>query len=277
MLPNVALKPMLIAGLARQVAPVRRVVNAVTGLGSTLIESGERTRPRLSGRLVAFALRRVLSIKDGATIVLNEAHADALAGLGAERNRMLLIRGSGVDLAQHLVLPEPDGPVTVGVAARMIEAVRRGRSGGVDLRLTLAGDTDTENPTSIPVPSWRRWYTNPASPGSGTLAISERCGRAAISRREGLPKALLEAAAAGRPLVATNVAGCREVAVDGINSRLVPVDDAAALAKALGELALDAGLRASLSAASRKMVESDLSADAVAAATVALYRRLLQE
>jgi glycosyltransferase involved in cell wall biosynthesis len=291
MLHNVALKPILIAGMARQFAPAPRVVNAVTGLGSTLIEGGERTRPRLSGRLVALALPRVLNMRGAATIVQNDADADALARLGADRGRMVRIRGSGVDLSQHRVLPEPEGPITVGVAARMIEdkgirplieAVRHVRSSGLDLRLLLAGDTDTENPTAIPPAELEALTREPGITWLGHVAdirtLWARCHIAALpSRREGLPKALLEAAAAGRPLLATDVPGCREVAVEGVNARLVPVDDSAAMAAALADLATDAALRARLGSASRRLVESDMSADGVAAATVALYRRLLQQ
>ena len=287
---NVALKPILIAGLARRLAPVRHVVNAVTGLGSTLIAREEESQPRLSSRIVAFALPRVLNMKGGVTVIQNDADADALVGLGANRARMVCIRGSGVDLVQHRVLPEPNGPLTVGVAARMIEdkgirplieAVRRVRADGIDLHLLLAGDTDAENPTAIPRSELEALSREPGITWLGHVTdvrtLWARCHIAALpSRREGLPKALLEAAAAGRPLVATDVPGCREVAVEGVNARLVPVDDAAALATALTDLARDESLRARLGAASRKMVQSDMSADAVAAATVALYRKLLQ-
>lgn len=286
---NVALKPILIAGLARRLVPVRHVVNAVTGLGSTLIAREGESQPRLAGRLVAFALPRVLNMKGGVTVIQNDADADALGGLGADRLRMVRIRGSGVDLAQHQVLPEPNGPVTVGIAARMIEdkgirplieAVRQVRARGIDLKLLLAGDTDAENPTAIPRSELDALAREPGLTWLGHVTdvrtLWARCHIAALpSRREGLPKALLEAAAAGRPLVATDVPGCREVAVEGVNARLVPVDDAAALATALSDLARDESLRARLGAASRKMVESDMSADAVAAATVALYRRML--
>jgi glycosyltransferase involved in cell wall biosynthesis len=287
---NVALKPILIAGLARRLVPVRHVVNAVTGLGSTLIAREGESQPRLAGRLVAFALPRVLNMKGGVTVIQNDADADALGGLGADRLRMVRIRGSGVDLAQHQVLPEPEGPVTVGIAARMIEdkgirplieAVRQVRASGIDLKLLLAGDTDADNPTAIPRSELDALAQEPGITWLGHVTdvrtLWARSHIAALpSRREGLPKALLEAAAAGRPLVATDVPGCREVAVEGVNARLVPVDDAAALATALSDLARDEGLRARLGAASRKMVESDMSADAVAAATVALYCKLLQ-
>ena len=90
-----------------------------------------------------------------------------------------------------------------------------------------------------------------------------------------MPKSLLEAAACGRPLVATDVPGCREVARPGVNALLVPVDDDDALADAIAELAQDADLRARLGKASRALVEREFSSARIGAEIVALYRKLL--
>ena len=100
---------------------------------------------------------------------------------------------------------------------------------------------------------------------------------ALLSRREGLPKSLLEAAACGRALVASDVPGCREIARPGENALLVPPDDPAALAQALETLATDAALRARFAASSRSLVLSDLAVGPVGARTVALYRRMLTQ
>ena len=95
------------------------------------------------------------------------------------------------------------------------------------------------------------------------------------SRREGLPKSLLEAAAFGRPIVATDVPGCREIARQNVNALLVPVDDPEALADALGALAQDAPLRHRLGAAGRRLVEDEFSSEQIGRQIVALYDRLL--
>jgi glycosyltransferase involved in cell wall biosynthesis len=89
-----------------------------------------------------------------------------------------------------------------------------------------------------------------------------------------LPKSLLEAAACARPIVATDIPGCREVAIPGRNALLVPVGDAPALADAIERLARDDDLRRRLGAVSRSVVEPDLSDLRIGAETVALYRRL---
>ncbi len=95
------------------------------------------------------------------------------------------------------------------------------------------------------------------------------------SRREGLPKSLLEAAAYGRPIVATDVPGCREIARHDVNAFLVPVDDPGALADALTVLARDPALRRRLGAAGRQIVEKEFSSARIGQEIVDLYDRLL--
>jgi glycosyltransferase involved in cell wall biosynthesis len=95
------------------------------------------------------------------------------------------------------------------------------------------------------------------------------------SYREGLPLSLLEAAACGRPLVATDVPGCREIARPGVNAFLVPLDDIEALANAIDRLARDPQLRREFGKAGREPVEPKFSSERIGRDVVALYRRLL--
>jgi glycosyltransferase involved in cell wall biosynthesis len=94
------------------------------------------------------------------------------------------------------------------------------------------------------------------------------------SRREGLPKSLLEAAACGRPMVATDVPGSREIAIEGETALTVPVDDAAALADAMARMASDAPLRARLGGNARALVEAKFSSDKIGKEIVDLYRSI---
>ena len=96
-----------------------------------------------------------------------------------------------------------------------------------------------------------------------------------LSRREGLPKSLLEAAACGRPMIASDVPGCREIARNGVNGLLVPPDDPEALAAAIEHLARDPALRRLYGAAGRHLAETEFSSARIGSKTVALYDRLL--
>jgi glycosyltransferase involved in cell wall biosynthesis len=93
---------------------------------------------------------------------------------------------------------------------------------------------------------------------------------------EGVPKILLEAAASGRPIITTNIAGCREAVDDGVSGLLVPPDDPAALASALAKLIDDPQLRAKMGAASRKLAEEKFDDRATAAKTLVVYDELKQ-
>jgi glycosyltransferase involved in cell wall biosynthesis len=92
---------------------------------------------------------------------------------------------------------------------------------------------------------------------------------------EGLGVSLLQAAAAGVPLIGTDAGGIPEIVRDGINGRLIPPGDAAALATALDQLLSDPGLARSMGAAGRRIVEQEFSIDAMVQGNLQIYRRLL--
>ncbi len=283
---HVAMKPVLLGGLAAWLARVPAVVNALTGLGFLFIGDG------LLRRLARVPIRFVLGRPGSVVVLQNQDDRRLLEERGlVEPERVTVIRGSGIDTGHYTPLPEPPPaqPVTVAYVGRMledkgvpvlIEAHRQLRARGVPVHLLLVGIPDPENPTSVPETVLSAWAKEPGVEWRGAVAdVRQIWAEAHIavlpSRREGLPKSLLEAAACGRALVATDVPGCREIARAGENAVLVPPDDPAALAKALETLALDPSLRARFAAASRDLVLSDLAVDAVGARVVALYRTAL--
>ena len=89
---------------------------------------------------------------------------------------------------------------------------------------------------------------------------------------EGIPKSLLEAAACGRPAVASDVPGCREVVQHGVNGYLAPPRDAKALADAIVSIASDPALWRAMAEKSRGIIAGELSADGVAARALELYQ-----
>jgi len=288
---HVALKPAVLGSVAALLAGVPAVVNAVTGFG--FVAASPSLYARLLRKPVSLALAHLIERANSRVIVQNEDDRRLLIALNpAAEPRIGVIRGSGIDLGRFAVTPEPPAPpVVAGFAGRLladkgvavlVEAQQRLRRHGLDLRLLIAGTPDPENPSSIDAATLARWRSLDGINWLGQVQdIRELWQRAHIavlpSRREGLPKSLLEAAAMARPLIASDVPGCREIARDGLNALLVPPDEPEALARALERLASDAELRLRFGAASRALVESDLAAEAVGAATVALYRQLIEE
>ena len=284
---HVALGPSLLGSIAAFGLPMAKL-NALAGLG--YIFTSDKAKARLLRPIAATVLRFLLSRPNTTVLVQNPDDRAMMMKLGISEAHIATIAGSGVDTDVLTPLPEPPAPLTVGFLGRLLDdkgvaslvrAHARLRRRGVPLRTLLAGAPDPSNPSSIPAGTLAEWRRHEGLELMGHVSdIAGFWAQAHIavlpSRREGLPKSLLEAAACGRPLIATDVPGCREVARPGVNALLVPVDDDAALADAIAALALDPAMRARLGAASRALVEREFSSARVGAEIVALYRKLLQ-
>jgi glycosyltransferase involved in cell wall biosynthesis len=187
----------------------------------------------------------------------------AVAQVGGEVDRVFAVEGTTRDAVRTLV------------DAHELLAQR-----GVTVQTLLAGESDPSNPASIPNHVLNSWRLTPNLQLLGHVEdIRTVWARAHVailpSRREGLPKSLLEAAACGRPLIATDVPGCREIARNGVNALLIPTDDAEALAQAIETLLKDRDLRVRFGHASRQIVVSEYSSTRIGSEIVALYGRLM--
>ena len=263
-------------------------MNTIAGLGSGFI--GLDPIGRLLRFSISTALRLLLNRSSTLTVVQNPDDRAAVEAIGVAPDKIRLVAGSGVDTDKLKPLPEPQGPITVGVAARMLDdkgirplvaAQQSLQAAGQDIRLLLAGDPDLSNRTAIKPEELAKFASLPGISWLGHIEEIEKlwaqCHIAALpSRREGLPKALLEAAALGRPLIATDVPGCRDVAIHEKTGLLVPVDDAPALADAISRLARDAALRQALGKEARTSVETRFSSPAIGAASLSLYTSLTE-
>jgi glycosyltransferase involved in cell wall biosynthesis len=257
----IALRTVVLGGVAARLAGAPRLVLAPTGLGHLWIENGPIER--LGRPLVRFLIGRALR-GPRTRYVFENSEDPREFGLDPASRDVTIVGGTGVDPALVPLAPEPPAPpVKVAGVGRMlipkgiaetVEAVRRARALGAPVELNLYGEPDPSNRRSFSTDQLRRWA---AEPGIAWHGPTEDVGRVwrenhiamLLSYREGLPKALLEPAAAGRPIVATDVTGSREVARDGIEGLLVPRGDVDAAARALVRLAGDAGLRAQMGAA----------------------------
>lgn len=285
---HVAMKPVIYGSLAARVTGIHRVVNALAGLG--FVFSSSAPKARLLRPIVRLLLRFVLAAP-GSRLILQNRDDQAMfphEGL-CPVEQIRLVPGVGVDLQRFIVQPEPEGRVRIVLPARMladkgvvefVEAARMLRERGLEAECVLVGGTDSQNPAAISEKQLRSWHDaglvswigHCADMPSSLAACHIVC---LPSYREGLPKALLEACASGRPIVTTDVPGCRDVVRDEVNGLLARVRDAADLADKLARLVTDPELRRRMGAAGRVSAELNFSSERSAEQTLDIYRELI--
>ena len=306
------IKCVVYGSLAARLTGIPACVNAVTGLGHVFTSAS--VKARLLRPPVRALLRLALNGPHSRLIVQNPDDQAAFeqAGLIAPRH-IRLIRGSGVDIERfrpaerqfpptHLPGTPPALRATppcpkrglerlkILLASRLlwekgigeyVAAARQLRLEGLAVECLLAGDPDPGNPASIPPDQLAQWRQD----GDVTLlghvddmpALLARTDIAILptSYGEGVPRSLLEAAACGLPLIASDAPGCREIVQPGVNGLLVPPRDALALAAAIRQLYHDPLVRQRMGQASRAKAVAEFDQRLVFEQTRAVYQELL--
>ena len=285
---TVTINPVLYGGIAARLLKVPSLVSAVSGLGAVFVGGDRRTS--LVRSLVRALYRLALAHRNSCAIFQNPDDLRLMveAGLVAGE-RAVLIRGSGVDVSAFQPSPPPPGPPIVILPARLVwykgvgdfvEAARLLHQSGVPIRMVLVGESPAHNRASVPpseIEAWvaegtvEWWGYRPDMPrvyaGSHIVCLPSFYG-------EGVPRTLLEAAACARPIVTTDIPGCREVVRQGETGFLVEPRTPQALAQALRTLAEDPELRIEMGRRGRERAAAEFSLDRVVAATLAVYQRL---
>lgn len=288
-------KPGLYGRLAARAARVPVVVNTVHGLYALPDDDWKK-------RAVVYGLERLAATCSDAELVQNPEDVVTLRDRVHEPASKLVLLGNGVDLRRFS--PDPDGrrrrrlraelsldegAVVVGAVGRLVaekgypelfSAWARVRAAHPDAVLVVIGPDDPDKPDALD-----RTVIDAAS-RNGVRFLGMRHDVEDLyhgmdlyvlaSHREGFPRSAMEAAAAGLPIVATDIRGCRQVVTDGHNGRLVPVHDDAALAAALDEVVSDAGARARMGAASAERARREFDQQRCIDVTLATYDRLLR-
>jgi glycosyltransferase involved in cell wall biosynthesis len=261
-------------------------VNAITGMGYVYTSATWRTR--LLRGILRWILPWLLDRPGGVVLVQNPDDRAALIDLGIGEERIVLIPGSGVDTDALQPLPEPEASIAYGFAGRLLtdKGIRAlvaahgiVRSQGLETNLLIAGNPDPANPASVSLQEVNEWTKRPGIIWLGHVkdisSLWRQCHFAILpSHREGLPGSLMEAAACGRALIATDAPGCREIALDGQTGLLVPIEDPKALAQAIVKLATSPELRTRYAKAARELVTTKLSAKIIGEQIVRLYDEL---
>jgi glycosyltransferase involved in cell wall biosynthesis len=282
------IKPVLYGSMAARLAGVPRVVNSITGRGYIFL--ARELKARLLRPLTKELFR--ITMRGGNCRVIFENEADRefflIEGL-VPLNRTHLIHGVGIDPARFFPAPESGGIPIILFPARMLwdkglgELVEAARllQGRVETRIVLVGQPDPGNPTSVSEETLQQWHREGVVEywgwQSDMTSVYQQSHIVTLpTHYEGAPTVLFEAAACGRPIVASDIPGCRMIVQEGVNGFLTPVGSPGALAEALEILVKDPDLRHRMGEAGRKMVEDHFTDTIVNEKTFETYRLLFE-
>lgn len=284
---HVAVKPVLYGSIAARLTRVKGIVNAFAGFGY-LFSSNDR-KIRWIRPIVKAVFRWTLGSKRMHFIVQNEDDRSLLETItGAQRQQVHLVPGSGVDTTVFKPVDKLEGIPVVVLVSRLLRdkgveefvaAANILKQRNVEARFILVGDSDFENPAGISAAKLEAWQRDQVIEWWGRRSdIAEIFAQSHIaclpSYREGLPKVLIEAAAAGLPIVTTDVPGCRDVVAHDHNGLLVPVYAVDALADALARLIDSPSLRQSMGDAGRIRAENEFALEKITGQIIDLYQHV---
>jgi glycosyltransferase involved in cell wall biosynthesis len=279
--PDVSLtyfiKPNIYGGLAAALTRIPRRVAMVEGLGYLFTDNGDNSLKRSLARFVAVALLRAALRRAHQVIFLNPDDRDEfVARKIVRREQVLLLGGIGVDLDFFSPASLPDGPPSFLMIGRLlrekgvceyIEAARLLKTRYPAARFRLVGGRD-DNPGGLSAARVHELLADGAVEWLGELAdirpaIADCSVYVLPSYREGVPRSTQEAMAMGRPVVTTDVPGCRETVRPGINGFFATARDAASLAEAMARFCDDPGLIPVMGAQSLRIAQEQFDIDEV--------------
>ncbi len=285
---HVAIKPVIYGTLVARFIGSIKIVNAMAGLGFIFISNKKRVK------LLRFFVRQLFRFlfrsKNGRLILQNKDDLNYfLENKIVKKDQVAIIRGSGVNIEQFTFINEAKDVLIVMLASRMlwdkgvgefVSASKILKDKKINARFVLVGENDPENPSSIPQEKLDEWHESGVIEYWGEQTKMHKVlPKASIiclpSYREGLPKVLLEAASCGRPIIATDVPGCREIVHNGENGILVPLKNSNSLASAMKELINNPEKRKIMGTNGRRLVESEFSEEIVVYQTLKVYQELL--
>lgn len=273
------IKPVTYGHIAARLAGVPRRYAMITGLGYAFLGQDRLARRVL--RRAASTLYRIALAGANGLFVQNPDDEHDLRAAGALPRRLpiTMVRGSGVDIDHYAPRPVPAPPLVFLYIGRLVhekgigefvEMARRVRAAHPDVRFRAVGWIDP-NPASIGHAELEAWVREGVIEYGGELAdVRPELAAAHVlvlpSYREGTPRSVLEAMSTGRPVITTDVPGCRETIVSGEHGLLVPARDPAALAAAAEQMIRDPDQRAAMGTRARARIEQLYDARVVAAA-----------
>lgn len=292
---HVAAKPIIYGSIAAKFNKIKSVLNAPVGLG--FVFSSGSIKARILRPILKFLLKKFINSHIGKNMrnkVVFENYDDLnyFIKMGAVNPKYgCVIRGAGVKVKKNLEPKKITNKPTITLVARMLKdkgvlefvsAARQLKAKRINARFLLVGDIDPYNPSSLEKSALKKWNDERIIKWLGWVnniesVLKETDILCLPSYREGLPKALIEGAAFGLPIVTTDTVGCRDVVEDGVNGFLVPIKNIDKLANRLSELIKNKTLREKMGKESYGIARSKFSSSIINSETLKLYDELFFE
>ncbi|PKO07316.1 MAG: glycosyltransferase family 1 protein [Chloroflexi bacterium HGW-Chloroflexi-3] len=282
------IKPVIYGSISSRLLSIKATVHSITGLGYIFLSNDWKGKLL---RLFVFPIYKFsLSHQNNFIIFENSYDRDVfIKHKFVKIERTSIIQGVGVDEDYYGYSPDPNLEVPLVILpARMlfdkgintlVEAAKILKA-KVSVKIALIGDVDPGNPSSIDVSTIQNWESEGLVEWWGfqkdMRQVYQNCNIVTLpSLGEGLPTVLIEAAASGRAIVATDVAGCRDVVKDGENGFLVPPNNPNALADVILDLINDPAKRELMGKKGRSIAEEKFTTQIVNNKTLDVYKTLL--
>ncbi len=275
-------KGVIYGSIAAKLSKMNNIFNTITGLGYVF---SDESRKRLQ-KFLLFLYRIALA----KTTVLFQNPDDMnyffKNGIVTPQQSSLIF-GSGVDMDSFKFLPQSDEKPVVLLSSRFVEekgiqyfveAARLLKKREIEVRMVLVGKPEENQSTAIQTRELSQWVSEGIVEWWGWHDDMKKIYPLAnivclpTFYKEGIPKTLIEGAACGRPLIATDVPGCREIVKDGENGFLIPKKDAESLSDAIVKLAEDAELRDRMGKRSREIAMANFSLEKVVSDYFEIYQ-----
>lgn len=288
----VSIKPVIYGATAGTMVGLKRISCLVNGLGYAFEGRGTK------GKIVLFVAkalyRNALAMPGVRVIFQNPDDQQYFIDSGiVDANKTLLIRGSGVNMQKFAPTPPPrnENPVILFVGRllwskgirELVEAATKLKGEGLKFTLKIVGVPDDRNPEAVPSTFLKENHDKGIIEWLGRQTDMPKFYRESdvvtlpTAYREGLPLTLLEAASTGRPLISTDMPGCREIVRDGENGFLVPPQNSEELANALRKLIVDSELRKKFGESSAEIVRQEFSSEIVQQKLLSVYESLYSD
>lgn len=286
---SIGIKPNFYSSICRATLGLKRHIAVFAGLGTVFV--AQTPDMKLLRWFLVRSMKWFMTNRQTWLVTQNTDDQATLKSRAIGRpERLSIVPGSGIDMDDFPVTPEPDdgGPVRVIMVARMLwykgigevlEMSEKIAATGQPIQLVLVGDPDDANPGAVPRSLLQDYHDRGLIEWLGQRSdIAELLQKSHIallpSYGEGIPKTLLEAGSTGRPLVAFDVPGCRDLIVQDVNGVIVPFQDVDALTATILDLGMDKKKRQRLGAGARESVEKTYSSERIGDAVTTLVKEV---